>query len=165
MSTTSVITKELVAFAREHFALAWQGIHGAPHWARVLRNGMLVGREYDADLTVIQYFAFIHDLARENDGLDPFHGPRGAKLAVQLYNEKLIDVTHEQLKLLTTAIHYHSDGYTKEDITICCCWDGDRLDLGRVGERPDPNRLCTEYAKRPDVIETCWQRSLDQAGF
>jgi hypothetical protein len=55
MSTTSVITKELVAFAREHFALAWQGIHGAPHWARVLRNGMLVGREYDADLTVIQH--------------------------------------------------------------------------------------------------------------
>ena len=31
------------------------------------------------------------------------------------------------------------------DITVQCCWDADRLDLGRV--MPDPRRLCTDAAK------------------
>ena len=36
--------------------------------------------------------------------------------------------------------------------TIQTCWDADRLDLGRVGITPDPSWLCTEAAKRPEVI-------------
>ena len=31
-------------------------------------------------------------------------------------------------------------------------WDGDRLDLGRVGITPHPSRLCTEVVRRPETI-------------
>jgi hypothetical protein len=34
------------------------------------------------------------------------------------------------------------------DVTIQTCWDADRLDLGRVGIRPDPARMGTEAGKR-----------------
>jgi uncharacterized protein len=40
------------------------------------------------------------------------------------------------------------------------CWDADRLDLGRVGKRPDPRRLCTPAARDRDVIEWAYRRSL-----
>ncbi len=156
----SVITREIVDFAREHFALAWEGIHGAPHWGRVLHNGMLIADHTGADTKIVQYFAFIHDLDRHMDGSDPLHGPRGADLAINLADVNIIDVTDDQLRLLTNAIYFHSDGYTDGDPTIITCWDADRLDLGRVGIYPDANRLCTAYAKQPEVIEAAYQRSL-----
>ncbi len=40
------------------------------------------------------------------------------------------------------------------------CWDSDRLDLGRVDVVPDPDYLCTDYARRPDVIAA----ALDMSG-
>jgi uncharacterized protein len=39
------------------------------------------------------------------------------------------------------------------------CWDADRLDLGRVGKRPSPRFLGTEYARRKDTIEWAYRRS------
>jgi uncharacterized protein len=33
------------------------------------------------------------------------------------------------------------------------CWDADRLDLGRVGIIPRPDRLCTEEARDPVLFE------------
>ena len=44
-------------------------------------------------------------------------------------------------------------GQTEADITIQTCWDADRLDLGRVWIIPDPDRLCTEPARDPALIE------------
>ena len=32
--------------------------------------------------------------------------------------------------------------------------------LGRVGIKPSPKRLCTEFAKRQDVIEEVYRRSI-----
>jgi uncharacterized protein len=50
----------------------------------------------------------------------------------------------------------HSDGHTRwhdpGDATVLACWDADRLDLGRVGIRPVPHRLCTAPARQPDAI-------------
>ena len=46
------------------------------------------------------------------------------------------------------------------DITVQTCWDADRLDLGRVGIRPDPRRLCTAAARNPRMIEAAFARSL-----
>ena len=46
----------------------------------------------------------------------------------------------------------HTHEKTHADITIQTCWDADRLDLGRVGIRPDPTYLGTTAARRPDTI-------------
>ena len=40
------------------------------------------------------------------------------------------------------------------------CWDADRLDLGRVGIRPDPRRLFTAAARSPELLSWAYQRSL-----
>jgi uncharacterized protein len=61
--------------------------------------------------------------------------------------------------LLCHACKLHSDGFITADLTVQACWDADRLDLGRVGVKPDPRYLCTSYAKRGDVIDRAYERS------
>ena len=63
-------------------------------------------------------------------------------------------------ELLIEACKYHSDGLIDADITVQTCWDSDRLDLGRVGIKPSSDRLCTEVARRSDVIEKAYKRSI-----
>jgi uncharacterized protein len=38
------------------------------------------------------------------------------------------------------------------------CWDADRLDLGRVGIIPKPDRLCTNAAR--DILEWSHERAI-----
>ncbi len=38
------------------------------------------------------------------------------------------------------------------DPALRACWDADRLDLWRVGIDPDPERLCTAPARKPEVL-------------
>ena len=38
------------------------------------------------------------------------------------------------------------------DATIAVCWDSDRLNLWRIGVRPDPALLSTAPARRPEII-------------
>ena len=144
---TSLITKEFIQFARGHFRLDWTGIHGAAHWARVRRNGLKLAKSEGANPRVVEYFAFTHDLCRHDDFMDPGHGGRAAKLAREL-NGRLIHLHDAELDLLTEACSYHSDGFTKADITVQCCWDADRLDLTRLGMAIDPRRLCTATARK-----------------
>jgi len=54
-------------------------------------------------------------------------------------------------------------GTSAADATIATCWDADRLDLGRVGTMPRPERLCTEAARDPWVIAWAWGRSLKES--
>ena len=35
------------------------------------------------------------------------------------------------------------------------------MDLGRVGIKPSSDRLCTEVARRSDVIEEAYKRSIN----
>jgi uncharacterized protein len=69
----SLITSQLIEFARREFRLDWDGIHGAPHWSRVRHNGLTLAEHTGANTTVVEYFAFIHDLGRKNDNHDPEH--------------------------------------------------------------------------------------------
>lgn len=59
------------------------------------------------------------------------------------------------------AMTHHSDGFQEGDATMRTCRDADRLDLPRVGIHPDPARLCTEPARRSEVIE--WARKQAQS--
>ena len=40
----------LIGLIKSEFALDWQGIHGANHWARVLHHGKNIGQIRKADL-------------------------------------------------------------------------------------------------------------------
>ena len=155
----SLITKEVIDLARQEFRLDWEGIHGAPHWARVRYQGLTLANLTGANSRVIEYFAFIHDLGRQNDNHDPYHGYRAAEIARDIDGD-LIDVSTRELDLLIEACEEHSEGYMEADITVMTCWDADRLDLGRVGITPEPGRLCNEASRNPELLKAAYHRSI-----
>ena len=163
MHTLTPTTSEVVSQAFvEHCCRAYQmdhnGFHGFDHWMRVLHNGRLLADAEGANLKVVELFSLLHDTQRLNEDEDTSHGQRAAQYAQKLRGV-WFNLTDGEMDLLTEALTYHSDGYTEGDTTVQVCWDADRLDLGRVGIRPDPNRLCTDTAKSPFVLEEAYQRS------
>jgi uncharacterized protein len=77
-----------------------------------------------------------------NEYRDDGHGHRGADLAASL-RESLVHLDDRRFDLLYEACRLHTDGGTSGDLAMQVCWDADRLDLGRVGIRPRPQKLCT----------------------
>ena len=144
--------KPLIHRILEDYSLPWHGTHGVVHWARVLENGIRLAKDTKANLEVVQLFAIFHDSCRVNEGVDGGHGERGGNLALALRDEWLV-LSDEEFDLLYEACAGHTDGLTDADITIQTCWDADRLDLGRVGTRPKPKRLCTVAAQNPEILE------------
>jgi len=71
------------------------------------------------------------------------------------------DLSDREPDPLLEACLYHSDGLVEADPTVQACRDADRLDLGRVGIRPDPGYLCTDHARRPEVR---WPLLTDRSG-
>src|SRR4051794_33972358 len=136
----------------EDYALPWDGDHGIAHWARVLENGLRLAGETGANIEVVRLFAMLHDSRRINEGSDPDHGPRAAEFASSLRG-RLFDLPEPEFRLLHRACAGHTHERTHPDVTIRTCWDADRLDLGRVGITPHPSRLCTEAARRPEMIK------------
>jgi uncharacterized protein len=153
---------------RAEYALSWNGIHGISHWTRVRENGLRLAAQTGAQVAVVECFAYLHDAKRQNDGGDPGHGDRGAALARRLFaaaphggegRGSVLELSQEQVELLVYACAHHTDGLTEADITVQTCWDADRLDLGRVGIRPKPERLCTAAARDRAILEWAWKRS------
>lgn len=149
----------LMAHLRGEFALDWQGIHGAPHWARVRLNGLEICAQNSANPHVIELFSFFHDSKRENEHEDHGHGTRGAQNALALHG-RFFEATQEEMALLAEACQGHSDGLRLADRTVQTCWDSDRLDLGRVGYTVDPLRLCTPQAQQPETIARAGARAM-----
>lgn len=155
---SATITEQLLSTLRHAYALTWHGIHGFDHWLRVWENGRRLAETTGADLAVVELFAFIHDIKRENDGRDPQHGQRAADFALTLRGG-LIDLKESDFEKLIYACAHHTAGLTEGDVTVRTCWDADRLDLGRVNITPDPKRLCTAAARRPEVLSWAIRRS------
>jgi uncharacterized protein len=130
----------------DQFRLDRDGDHGPAHWARVRKHAMTIGRARGADLLVVELFSFLHDSQRENEYTDTDHGERAAAYAESL-NRSHYSLTGSQLDKLCHAIRHHSGGRVHPDETIQSCWDGDRLDLGRVGIKPHKDYLSGEAAK------------------
>ena len=126
-NSTVMVNKELIRKIRGQFALDWRGIHGSPHWSRVLENGRRLSETTGARLEVVELFAFLHDSRRLNDGFDPGHGARAARFAESLQGT-LFELAPDHLDLLTVACRGHSDGMMEGDPTVLTCWDADRLD-------------------------------------
>jgi uncharacterized protein len=140
------------------FKLDINDIHGIHHWSRVLVNGMRLAKKTGANHKVLIAFALLHDCQRENDGRDPEHGLRGAQHG-KLIRAQMPSMSDVEFDLFFDAAERHTQGRVDADITVQTCWDADRLDLFRVGIYPDPLRLCTEAARRADVIEWAVDRS------
>ena len=157
MKHSRVLSSDVLSEIRAQFRLEWTGHHGFPHWARVYRHGLHVGRAVGADLRVVELFAFLHDSQRENEYTDPEHGHRAAEYARWLHAKGRFELDRSALNLLVTACQGHSDGHMQADPTVMACWDSDRLDLGRVNILPDSRRLCTGPAREPAYIERAWR--------
>ena len=131
-------------------------IHGPDHWARVERNGLFIGKQVGADLTVIKLFALFHDSKRQNDSIDPSHGKRGAEYSKTLRNE-LFEISDKQFDCFYNACRLHTRQIHTKDITMGVCWDSDRLDLRRIGFKPSAKFMNTDIAKKI-VINNDWQK-------
>jgi uncharacterized protein len=150
--------RALLRILRREFRLDWRGIHGAAHWSRVRANGLALAPLTGARADVVEAFAWLHDSQRHDDGRDRAHGLRAARWAESV-NDTLLFLDDDGLALLATACSDHSRGLREADITVQTCWDADRLDLVRIGIRPDPRRLCTAAAGDPALLEWAFQRS------
>jgi len=147
-----MILKDLIETILAQYALPPGGRHGLSHWARVLENGRRLAGLTEARVEVVELFALFHDSKRVNEAVDPGHGARGAAYAASLRGT-LFDLSDTDFALLTEACVHHTDGRTDGDVTVRACWDSDRLDLGRIGVKPDPAYLGTDAAKTPELID------------
>ena len=150
--------KPLLFRILEDYELPWEGTHGIGHWARVLDNGLRLAKSTGGKVEVVRLFALLHDARRINEDEDDGHGQRGADLADELRGD-VFDLPDEDFELLYEACVRHTDGLIEADPTIQTCWDADRLDLGRVGITPVPEKLCTPAAKKPAMLRWADQRA------
>jgi uncharacterized protein len=154
---TDYLPEPLANAILEQYLLNLDGTHGLKHWIRVWNNGELLSKSTGANIEVVKYFAFLHDICREDEDLDLFHGVRAAKLIKEILQPNFLYLSEGDAKLLEFAVQRHTFGMTKADITVMTCWDSDRLDLGRVGIKPHPGRLCTDAAKETEMINQAYE--------
>ena len=137
--------------------------HGVHHWQLVAWTGaQLLPDVVEADPDVVFCFALFHDSMRLNEYADPEHGLRGGELALELLKD-WPHLDQFRLETLADACARHTGGETSSDPSLAVCWDSDRLNLWRVGYRPDPTYLSTEPSKVPGRIE--WARRLQQERY
>lgn len=155
----SINTNNILQKVLSQYRMLIEGTHGISHWSRVLRIGRYLAPITGADQDICDLFALLHDSQRVTEGPDDLHGIRGASYVESLCDD--LQITSYRLDVLTYAVKYHNIGETSaHDATILTCWDMDRLDLGRVGHRPLPRKLCTDEAKRVGVIDWAYAASV-----
>jgi uncharacterized protein len=127
-------------------------LHGEAHWKCVTWTGLELAQQIpEGDADVVALFGLFHDSQRLDDGADRDHGRRAAMFVESLHG-RLFHLAPEGLERLVRACAAHADGLISDDPTIGACWDADRLNLCRLGVRPDPELLSTEIARRPEVV-------------
>lgn len=152
------VPRKLLEDILANFHLPHSSVHGPAHWARVRLNGMRISSISGADLKVVELFAFLHDSQRFNDGADPEHGSRAAEYALSKHGV-LFHLEPPQLEALVTACRGHTHERFINSVTIQTCWDADRLDLFRVGIRPDRYYLGTPAARDAMLMRAAIARS------
>lgn len=130
------------------------GTHGLAHWWRVRHNGLSIAGAMGASPIVVRLFAIFHDSHRHDDGYDPDHGPRAAEWLSQVRLGKdsalgacaatraaIMGLAKSDFESLRSACALHTRAARHDDPSVAACFVADRLDLSRVGYRPDPNRM------------------------
>lgn len=162
--TSEVVSQPFIDYLCSVYRLNHFGDHGIEHWLRVLYNGRLIAEAVQANTKVVELFALLHDCQRRSEYVDPEHGVRAASYAESLRGV-WFELSDNEMWQLTEALSLHSSGRTFHHPTIQTCWDADRLDLARIGSKPDPQQLCHNFSKRPDVIDAAVQRSALSSGW
>ena len=155
---SKIVTQPYLDFLAHQYKLSHNGHHGIEHWLRVLINGRLIAQKTGADIEVIEHFALLHDVMREDEQLDPPHGQRASDFAAQLWGD-WVHLSERQLQILREACRAHSVGRLSSDVTVQACWDADRLDLARLGVRPNPTYLGHKVARDPEFLARAVKRS------
>ena len=141
------------------FRLPLHGVHGVLHWARVCRTGWNLARSTGADMDVVEVFALLHDVCRISEELCLQHGALSAEMIFGLGAEWNRFLSKKQVDQILFAVRYHTDGKFAPDSTVAACWDADRLDIGRVGEKVNPSFLFSDAAK--EVLKNGNPRGTD----
>ena len=153
--------RELLPLILEQYRLNPVGIHGVPHWGRVLENGRRLCAVTGADPAVVEMFSLFHDACRHSDGWDPGHGPRAAALARRFREQLGLD--DGQFAELIGACDGHTVGPGEDaDITVLTCLDADRLDIPRVGMRVRPELLFTGAGRSHEMLSWAGARAAEQ---
>lgn len=134
--------EKLREYAINHFRMGNSSIHGVSHWDRVARNADAL-KTNSVDVLVVKAFAYIHDVERANESDDPQHGPRAAILIDEIRSTVLSFLDNKEISQLKVACRLHTSIFRTEDATVNACFDADRLDLGRVGITPNPDKMAT----------------------
>jgi len=143
-----IITPRLLDHVLEGYVLNIHGIHGVGHWQQVEKNAIRLADKEGVSSDILSLFSLFHDSRRINDGRDRDHGLRGAQLARVLHAQGLFDLSGEDLDRLFYACANHTVKTWSTDPVIGICWDADRLDLPRVGIKPNPKYLNCKAAKQ-----------------
>ncbi len=129
------------------FVACCSPLHGERHWRQVAATGLELAKHTPgADPGLVFAFAMLHDAFRQHDRADPGHGLRAAEALDELCADDWLRLDGRQQTILFEALADHPHGRTTLEPTIGCCWDADRLDLGRCGIIPDPALLSTVAA-------------------
>ena len=153
------------------------GLHGLAHWWRVRHNGLLVAGELGARPAVVTLFAIFHDSHRHDDRSDPEHGPRAADWlrkvregdadahgACATTRLTLRALEPDSFESLRTACALHTTARTHDDPSVAACFIADRLDLSRVGHRPNPRFMpAAPQLVTPELIDAAIAR--ERAGL
>lgn len=150
--------KEIRRVVRDRYILDAEGIHGLSHWQRVQENGLKLAAQNGANRDVVLLFALLHDCCRLTDGRDTAHGPRAADFVRSLIDRQ-IQGGQQELEQLLVAIRDHTRVIHTTDLVIGSCWDADRLDIGRIGIKPDKKYFNTQAAKADSMIRWAYLRS------
>jgi len=137
-----VFIEKIRVYAIKHSKMGSGSVHGIAHWDRVAKNADLLNTS-DVDLLVVKVFAYIHDVERDDDSYDLQHGPRAAALVDEIRDTELAFLNDGEIRQLKKACELHTTTWRTEDATVNACFDADRLDLGRVGIMPDPDKMAT----------------------
>ena len=144
-------------------------LHGEHHWKCVAIAGLwIAARTPGADIGFVLTFAAIHDVMRKHDGHDPAHGERAADLLAEIIVDPRWSpcwLGPQDVDAMIFALRAHSEGAASCDPSIGVCWDADRVQLWRVGQRPNPRLLSTPPGARAISLgrELCRRRSLSWA--
>jgi len=146
--------------------------HGPDHWIRVYNNAMLLADDegwlegrYSVCRDALYWASLFHDSMRINEYDDDGHGGRGAAHLTRYYLSE-VSYDGDQDDVLSMAVSccaLHTDLMPDNEALLCAhlsdmemavvrlfC-DADRLDLDRLGYKPDPNRMFTHAGKERAV--------------
>lgn len=75
---SEIITQPYVNFLGHQYELSHNGAFGVEHWFRTLINGRILAEKTRAEIAVVEHFAMLHDIKRQDAYRDIEHGATAA---------------------------------------------------------------------------------------